>query len=329
MNSFYDLTVIFERNNSKNRNNDFYFENNYKFKTINIKGLKIGDENIISNGIKNHLKNNKYDLVIMNGYSTFAEIKAIKYLKKMKINYCLYINGGIIPSKECKLKKKIKTNLISNANFYMSPDENSNKYLNYYGAKKENIYNYTYSTIYKNEICCKDLNVNTENVFVASGQLIKRKNIFNLIKSWPNNQHDILLVFGDGKLRKPINKYLKLNNIKNIKMMGFLPRKEMLEYFKTAKAFIFPTNEDIYGHVVLEAMSQGLPVISSKHSNASLKLIKNGYNGFLLNEINKESIENAIKNIDKINKQDVIKTAEDNTIEKMVQDHLRILDHRF
>ena len=42
----------------------------------------------------------------MNGYSTIAEMIAIKYLKKKHINYCFYINGGIIKKHENTRREK-------------------------------------------------------------------------------------------------------------------------------------------------------------------------------------------------------------------------------
>lgn len=63
----YDLTVIFERDGNKDRNREFYNEKEYNFKTVKIKGIKLGKENIFSFGVKNHIRKNKYDLVIING----------------------------------------------------------------------------------------------------------------------------------------------------------------------------------------------------------------------------------------------------------------------
>ena len=94
-----DLTVIFERDSASDRNKSFYTENDYKFKTAKIRGLNIGKENKFSRGVLNHLKHDKYDLIIMNGYSKFPEMKALDYLIKHKIPYTLYINGGIAKTK--------------------------------------------------------------------------------------------------------------------------------------------------------------------------------------------------------------------------------------
>ena len=103
----FDLHVIFERDSASDRNKAFYFEDKYTFTTHKIKGLKVGREGLISSGVKKHLKHNKYDLVIMNGYSHYAEMKAIKYLQKHNVPYVLYINGGTIKEKECFIKKNM------------------------------------------------------------------------------------------------------------------------------------------------------------------------------------------------------------------------------
>ena len=137
----FDLTAIFERDKNKDRNKDFY-ANKIQFNAIFLKSLKIGNENSFTLGVKNHLKKNKYDLIVMTGYSNFPEMIAIKYLKKHKIPYVLYINGGIINKDEPKWKTNLKRKYICGADWYLSPDERSNDYLVYYGADKEKIKNY-------------------------------------------------------------------------------------------------------------------------------------------------------------------------------------------
>ena len=146
----FDLHVIFERASNSDRNKGFYFEEKYNFTTHKVHGLKIGHEGFISCGVKKHIKHNEYDLIIMNGYSHHSEMKAISYLKKHKMPYVLYINGGTIKKESC-LKRKIKTHFITGANSYLSPDDESNKYLIHYGADLKRIFNYPYSTIFENE----------------------------------------------------------------------------------------------------------------------------------------------------------------------------------
>ena len=332
----FDLHVIFERCSNKDRNKSFYFEEKYNFTTHRINGIKVGKEGFVSCGIKKHLKHNKYDLIIMNGYSHFAEMNAIRWMKKHQVPYILYINGGTIKKESC-LKRKIKSYFIAGAKAYFSPDEESNKYLVHYGAQPERIFAYPYSTIYEHEILNNkpnkdkirnDLNIKFEKVFVSAGQLIERKNYLALVKEWkkfPENYGFFLI--GDGKQRKEIENLIETENIKNVVLTGFLSREQMFKYFQASDAFLFPSKEDIYGHVINEALSQGIPVISTEHVNSAIKLIKNDENGFLLNELEGEKFNKAVEEILKLDAfNSCIEVAKQNTIEKMAKRHVEMID---
>ena len=335
---YVDLTVIFERDKASDRNQAFYEEKLYKFKTVKIKGIKLGRENIISKGIIKHLKANQYDLVIMNGYSQFAEMKTIRYLIKNNIPYTLYINGGVIHSNESSFKRKLKTKYISHASHYLSPDENSNKYLVYYGADSSKIFNYPYSTIYKNEVLPvpydledklemrQNASAHEEKIFVSCGQLIKRKNYFELIKKWKEvNPNYGLYIIGDGKQKRMLQKYINDNRLVNVHLIGYLKHQDLFNFYHLSDAFVFASDEDIYGHVINEAMSQGLPVISTPNVNASKKLIKDGYNGYIISSLENNELVDAVNNVlDKSLAKNAIATAYENTIEKMVDAHLDI-----
>ena len=336
LSSHFDLHVIFERRSASDRSKGFYFEENYKFVTHKIHGIKVGREGLISSGVRKHLQYNEYDLIIMNGYSHWAEMKAIDWMKKWHAPYVLYINGGTI-KKESWLKKKIKHHYISRANAYFSPDEESNKYLVYYGANPKVIYNYPYSTIYEKEISYqkpnkeelrKELGISFDKVFVSSGQLIARKNYISLVKEWEKYPENYgLFLIGDGKQRKEIEELVKSHNLKNVVLTGFLPREQMFKYFKAADCFLFPSKEDIYGHVINEAFSQGLPVISTNKVNSAVKLIKNGENGFLLESLEGEDLKKAIDQV--LNNYfftECIKTAKANTIEIMAERHIEMIE---
>lgn len=120
----------------------------------------------------------------------------------------------------------------------------------------------------------KELNISSKYIYISCGQLIKRKNYLNLIRNWPSGENKLLLIAGIGKEEKKIKRYLRQNAIKNVKLLGFLSREKLFKYYNISDAFIFPSAEDIYGHVINEAMSQGLNVISLPNVNAARKLIK-------------------------------------------------------
>ena len=335
-----DLSVIFEREKEGGRNSIFYGEEkhfNYKI----CKGLKWGSIESFSLTPIKELKKNKYDVVVINGWRTLTEQKTISYLKKHNIPYIFAINGGIIKQKENKLFYRIKKKYISGASLYITPDSSSANYLLHYGASKDKIRYFHYSSIFNKDVLPKPLEKKekiklrnelgyakeNEKLFVSSGQLIERKNFIYLVNIWkklPSNYK--LIISGEGYQKDEILRLIKENNLANVELSRYLKKKDILRLFSISDGFVFLSKEDIYGHVINEALSQGLPVISSNKVNASLNLIEDNKNGFVVSLNDEEGILKAIKS-DKLESMgmDAIKTAKENTIERSMLDTLSIL----
>lgn len=310
LSKYVELDVIFERQSAKNRPRSFYNTNDYRFNVMFLKRGAFCNENSNTKELINYLKRNhtKYDHIIMNGYSTFTEMRAIRYMNKNNIKFILMINGGLI-KKETKLKRKIKQNFISSAQYYLSPSKEADDYLIYYGANKENIFHYPYSSIYEKDILIKPLKVKEKmelrqrlglpnnKIIISCSQFIRRKNNLKLLEIFKDRKETLLLI-GDGEEKEAYLEYIKTNNIINIIIKPFLIRDDLLNYMKASDALITLSKEDIYGHTILEAMAMGLPVISSNKVISALSLINNGVNGFKVNITDNKEINTAITRVD-------------------------------
>lgn len=324
-----DLTVIFEKRTCPNRHSLFYASNVYDFNHIFLEKGSFGEENSNSNEIIKHLKNNKYDMIIMNGYHTLTEQKTIRYLNRNKIKWCLFINGGLI-KKETIFKKWYKKSLIKTASYYLSPCEAASDYLLYYGAKKENIYLYPNSTIYDKDVLStlpspteinnikEKYHINEDEIIICPSQFIKRKNNFTLLEVFKDRKEHLYLI-GNGKEEQRYKDYIKCNKINNIHILSYLSTSDLLEYFLVSKGLITLSLEDIYGHTVNEAMAKGLPVISSNKVVAATHLIKEGINGYLLAPKDIKAIHHALDNLDKLDKEECLRSAKENTFEKQAE----------
>lgn len=323
-----DIQVIFERIKAKDRPASFYSENHYDFPVIFLKHGSFDKENSYSSALRRYIKKHhkEYDLIVMNGYSTIAEMKAIHYMIKHKIPYVLQINGGVI-RKDKSWKKKLKTYYISHACKYFSPCEEADKYLIYYGAKKENIFHYPYANYFEKEIIHslpskeeikairEQYNLPNRKIFVNASQFIERKNNLQLMSLFKDREETLLLI-GSGTEKEKYERYISDNNIKNVILMNFLPKQELFRVLKVCDYFITLSEEDIFGHTTLEAMANGLPVISSNRVVSSLDIIKNGENGYLVDLDNEKQIIDAINNVNDNMKSHALETAHNNTIEK-------------
>lgn len=322
-----DLFVIFERKYASDRPKEFYSENVINFNHKVINKCTFGKENSFSHELKRFIKknHNSYDLIVMNGYSMVCEQAAINYMIKKHIPYVLFINGGVIKEKENPIKRLLKKRYIKNAIGYLSPNDEANKYLKYYGATST-IVNYPYCTYFENNI--KEANLSDEKrkslrkkydlpegkIFISASNFIPRKNNFELFDCFKDEKYTLIL-YGNGPLKEKYDEYLKQKNIKNVIIRDFVHSSELMEIMSCCDCFITLSKEDIYGHTTIEALASGIPVISSEKVVSSVAVIKEGKNGYLVGT--KEDVKKALKNVDySAMSAECIKVAKNFSIEK-------------
>ena len=338
LSNYVDLTVLFERTAAKDRPSEFYDDNKYLFKPIFLKDGYVGKEGSVSSNVKKFIAKNylDYDLIIMNGYSHLAEIKAINYMHSHNIRFGLLINGGVIKSKECFLKKKYKSSLIKKAHYYISPLRSADEYLKYYGANPDLIYSYVYSNCYENEILKEPLSDKVElrkkyslplnkNIFVNASQFIERKNNIQLMSLF-KNRDDLLVLIGEGPDRDKYISYIKENKLTNVVIKSFMKKKELFEFLRACDVYITLSKEDIFGHTTLEAFSNGLPVISSDKVVSSLEYIKDGYNGYIVHLDDEKDILDKMDKVSYQMSNNAIESARNNTFENSAKSLYKVLE---
>ena len=340
-----DLDVIFEINKAKNRTSTFYKFNQYHFNVIPLKLHRVParsfpkkDENIFGGALARYIKKHykEYDHIIMNGYSKFSEMKAIRMMNRHHIPYILMINGGVI-RKENKLKERLKTKYISSASMYFSPNIQSNEYLTHYGADPTKIKLYKYSNILEKEIAhtpigedvktqiCLKYHLPYGKIYINPGQFIPRKNNEQLLRIFKDRKETLLLV-GRGPLQKKYEAYIKNNNIHNIFIMDYLEEPQIKEVMKSATALITLSKEDIFGHTVLEALAVGLPVIASDQVVSALEMVKNDVNGYIVSLDKEDEINDAISNVINLEYDKIIDSLNNHTIEQTSKDVIKGLE---
>ena len=106
------------------------------------------------------------------------------------------------------------------------------------------------------------------NSYIAIGNLIPLKNYLSLIEAFAlafhNDASITLTIVGDGPERARIlNKIAALNMQKKIKLTGKLERSEVVRAIQQADAFVHTSLCETFGVSIAEAMSMGLPAIST------------------------------------------------------------------
>ena len=119
-------------------------------------------------------------------------------------------------------------------------------------------------------------------------------------------------------------------NIKRVHFVGFKSREELRNYYIAADLFVFPTREDIWGLVLNEAMSYGLPCVASSRAISSNELVDPGRNGYLIEPENVDEMADKLNHLSASRKERIrmgeaaFMKAQEYTIEKMAQRHMEI-----
>jgi glycosyltransferase involved in cell wall biosynthesis len=113
------------------------------------------------------------------------------------------------------------------------------------------------------------------------GQLVPRKGVDLLMRAMANADRPLRLrVVGNGSELGQL-RTLSVALTVDVEFIDWIadPAQLRLEYL-AADYFVLPTLADEWGLVVVEALSQGTPVLGSTYSDAVVELVVDGLNGF-------------------------------------------------
>ncbi|MCM1531742.1 MAG: glycosyltransferase family 4 protein [Bacteroides sp.] len=103
----------------------------------------------------------------------------------------------------------------------------------------------------------------------------------------------IVNIYGNGNYRKQIEKHIKAKGLENVVILK--GRTDNVPAVMEESAFfILSSRFEGFGMVIAEAMSQGLPVVSFNCPTGPADIVKNDFNGILVENQNVEKMADAI-----------------------------------
>jgi len=343
-----DLTVIYELNKASGRDDNWALRLHDKpYREIWLKTFQTLDDGGISLNIIQYLSD-EYDFIVIGTHGTPTAKIAIAYMRMKRIPFVLNIDGMISEdvNRYSWLNKKLRKILFAGAKAYITTGDDSIEY--FYKLSKEflreSFYKYHFSSTVESDVCkCsksqrmelrRKYNLTEKYYIISVGRFIPSKGmeilIYMLNKLYKNI--GLILVGGDKKCYAEQIDKLSDDVKKRIVFPGFLTRKALKEYYLMSDLFVLMTKHDTWGLVINEAMACGLPIITTTKCGAGLELIKNGENGFLVNDGDENITVEYIKKIladdslrENMSKKNIT-LAYEYTIEQMVRDHIRIFN---
>ncbi len=338
-----ELTVIFEKKASGERNEQWHSYDFRNFKAVFLGGIATDTDKAFCPGIIHWLKIRDYDQIVITNVATPTGILALLYLKKNKMPYIIEGDGGI--AKDGKgMKERAKRLLIGNAKAYFSTSAALDQYFLQYGAVEQTIYRYPFTSIRESDIVPQpvspdekkqireDLGITCEKMIISVGRLIYRKGFDLFLEAGEEIDQTTGIYLIGAEVTDTYSKEVERKKTSQIQFVPHRSKEELALYYKAADLFVLPTREDIWGLVVNEAMSYGLPVVTTNRCIAGVELVTDSENGFLI------PVEDPTAMADKINEilendvlrqrmsEESLRRIHDYTIEKMAATHVNLLE---
>lgn len=333
-----DLTVLFENHGAKSRDVSWMEDRSSCFNAIFMNGIRVGEAEAFCPEVLKYLSKKKYDHIVVGMYSSPTGMLAIEYMRLFHIPFILSSDGGM-KKEDSGFRHHLKAHFIGAASAWLSTGKTTTEYLSYYGAKKDRIFQYPFTSVNETDILNipvtdvekkrlrQKLNMPESRIVLSVGQFIYRKGYDLLLKSCRGLDFDIGIYIVGGKITEEYKRLQEEYNLTNIHFVDFMKKEQLSEFYRAADLFILPTREDIWGLVINEAMAYGLPVITTDQCVAGVEMIQDSINGKIVPvESNwKGEIENILfsGNLYEISMNN-LKVSHEYSIENMAAVHAKI-----
>ena len=162
-----------------------------------------------------------------------------------------------------------------------------------------------------------------KKIIFSLGRFIYYKGFEYLIESSKYLPDDYVIVIGgDGELRKKYEKLIMNNNLLNkVFLIGKIPQTHLGSYYKACDLFCLPSIEksEAFGLVIVEAMSFGKPIVATNIKGSGVSWVnQNGVTGLNVEPKNPKALAQAIKFI--CSNKEVYKKFSENALKRFNQE---------
>lgn len=263
---------------------------------IPVKGITLLRRITWFPGLIKQLKNN-YNIIQVHEDSQLMTALILRAAVKNNIKTVLYQGmynnySGLNRLYQIVFDFLFKKSIIKNSTIVFAKTDIARQYLLKKGHKKVEVLPVGLEII-TNEVPLANYNElngfknKFEYILLYVGKLEKRRNPLFLIDVLEKVRfmgiNAGLVIIGDGPLKTHTLRYLEQKEIGQfVYHIQSVPNNQMHEVYRNADLFLLPTNHEIYGMVVMEAMYYGLPVVATPEAGP-LSILKNNDFGICLN----------------------------------------------
>lgn len=205
---------------------------------------------------------------------------------------------------------KFTRHISKNSNSIFAMGTNAYNYYTNIGVDKDKVFMHPQCAVDYSKQSVFDLRsklkLNNKQVILYLGRIIERKGLRWLLEVFKKideeNENAFLLIAGDGPDKSVCEKIASDLKINNILFTGQIEENEKASYYNVCDVFVMPSiflehSYEPWGLVINEAMAFSKPIISTNAVGASADMIINSYNGYIVEEKNKDELYEFMKKI--------------------------------
>jgi glycosyltransferase involved in cell wall biosynthesis len=273
---------------------------------------RFGKYNILINrGVTDALSKSSPDVILCGGYNYIASWQALGWARTQEIPFVLWSESN---AKDLRrghaIVEFLKRVFLSKCSGFFAAQE----YLCAYHSVKQDAV-FTAPNAVDNDFFAmaaatarqstakhrQELDL-PKRYFLFAGRLVREKGVFELLAAYAKLEESIrrqvgLVFVGDGGSRRQLEQQAAAVAQGMIRFAGFAQREQLAIYYALAEALVLPTYADTWGLVVNEAMACSLPVVLSSAAGCAAELLRENWNGLLVQPRDLSSLTLAIRTI--------------------------------
>lgn len=323
------VKAIFETGQATDRDSSWAQFETKNFEYAILNGVRTASDKAFSGKICSILKQHKQWVIIFGNPFTATGLLGILYCKMHGMKYVIQSEGGF-PGGGNPIKEFMKKRAICGADLCLSGMSEKNDYFLYYGIEKEKVKFYPFASMYKREIQSRlltpsektaikqALGIPYQHVIISVGRIMGIKGFDVLIKAAAktvNTEKNFGLYIIGGNPTADLCEVIRDKNLNNIHFIDHVLPPKLAQYYKSADLFVLATRGDTWGLVINEAMSYGLPVITTTRCVAGNELIQDGVNGYLVEPENMDQLSQRMDEL--LNSREMRETMGERNLERI------------
>lgn len=300
----YEFHIIFQAGNGasfREWENDTDKLSNVHF----LDGKAVADRNtksdkkefFLTRGVSDVLKEIAPDVCVISEYNQTA-LQIRRFCTKSCIPYVSWTDGTIHSERNLHFYHRLaRKYLISRAAAFIASSQDSADNQISMGADPKKI-SISELAVDIHQFDGRGTNYNPNGYLLVVGGLFERKGIDLLLRTLEKCR-DLdwnLHLAGTGDAKEDIIKLSEELGINDrIVYRGYLKGEELIKEYEGSSLCVFPTREDCFGLVTLEAMCCAIPVLGSKYAASSRDLIEDGKTGYVIDPFDADSFASVIR----------------------------------